>query len=173
MSISPGSKWFVILLLSIGITVAALFVWVRWQSTSIDGFYGVTDSLIDASGPEIAAVYFVRVDAYDTSKIVRVADELSQQVALDTRFAKGRDRSLLLYFFESSDTSALSDVMIDELAYTNPEVRDPAATLLAVKHGYVMQARYKANATTPVEDASLRQVVYYMPRPGVRAADIR
>lgn len=173
MSISPGSKWFVILLLAVGVTVAALFVWVRWQSTSIEGFYTVTDSLIDGSGPDVAAVYFVKVDAYDTTKIVRVAAELGQKIASDARFNRDRDRSLLMYFYEPSDTSALTDVMADELAYTNPEVADPGAKLLAVRNGYVMQTSYRAKATEPTGDAELRQTVYYMPRPGVRASDIR
>ncbi|MBU3741945.1 MAG: hypothetical protein FGM24_06620 [Candidatus Kapabacteria bacterium] len=173
MSGTTGSRWFVIALLSIGITVAALFVYVRWSTTSINGFYKVTDSLIDGSGQSVAAAYFVRVESYDTTKILRVGAELASQVAAESAFDRSRARTLLMHFFESTDTSALSDVELDELAYTNPELSNPGSRLLAVRNGYVLASTYAAGADMPSDPAALRKATFYMPRPGFSAKDLR
>lgn len=173
MSISPGTRWLLILLVSVGVTVAALFWWVQWQSTSIDSFYAVTDSLMDPSGKVVAAVYFVRVDAYDTTKMQRVGMRLAEEAHKDQVFTKERERSLLLYFFEPSDTAQLSDVMVDELSYTNPEVSDPRNKLHVVRNGFVMHLTFDASKSEPNAEAHVLQRLFYMPRPGVRAADIR
>lgn len=173
MSISASSKWFVAALLAAGLTVAALFVYVRWQATSIDGFYEVRDSFIDASGERTAAAYFVKVEAYDTSKIVRVGAEIAAQAAQQPAFDVARQRTLLIHFFEGTDTDALSDVELDELAYTNPEIGDARGTLQAVRRGYVMSSTYPSGSVAPAEPAVLRQATFYMPRPGIKARDIR
>jgi hypothetical protein len=173
MSISASSKWFVAALLAAGLTVAALFVYVRWQATSIDGFYEVKDSFIDASGDRTAAAYFVKVEAYDTSKIVRVGAEIAAQAAQQSAFAVARQRTLLIHFYEGTDTAALTDVELDELAYTNPEIINARGTLQAVRRGYVMSSTYPLGSVAPAEPAVLRQATFYMPRPGIKARDIR
>ncbi len=173
MSISASSKWFVAALLAAGLTVAALFVYVRWQATSIDGFYEVKDSFIDASGDRTAAAYFVKVEAYDTSKIVRVGAEIAAQAAQQSAFAVARQRTLLIHFYEGMDTAALTDVELDELAYTNPEIVNARGTLQAVRRGYVMSSTYPSGSVAPAEPAVLRQATFYMPRPGIKARDIR
>lgn len=173
MSGTTGSRWFVIALLSIGLTIAALFVYVRWSATSIDGFFEVTDSLIDGSGQSVAAAYFVRVDSYDTTKILRVGAELASQVATQPAFDRSRARTLLMHFFEATDTSSLSDVELDELAYTNPELTSPGTRLMAVRSGYVLASTYAAGSDIPSEPASLRKATFYMPRPGFSAKDLR
>jgi hypothetical protein len=173
MSISASSKWFVAALLAAGLTVAALFVYVRWQATSIDGFYEVKDSFIDASGDRTAAAYFVKVEAYDTSKIVRVGAEIAAQAAQQSAFAVARQRTLLIHFYEGTDTAALTDVELDELAYTNPEIVNARGTLQVVRRGYVMSSTYPLGSVAPAEPAVLRQATFYMPRPGIKARDIR
>jgi hypothetical protein len=173
MSISASSKWFVAALLAAGLTVAALFVYVRWQATSIDGFYEVKDSFIDASGDRTAAAYFVKVEAYDTSKIVRVGAEIAAQAAQQSAFAVARQRTLLIHFYEGTDTAALTDVELDELAYTNPEIVNARGTLQAVRRGYVMSSTHPLGSVAPAEPAVLRQATFYMPRPGIKARDIR
>lgn len=173
MSISTSSKWFVAALLAAGLTIAALFVYVRWQATSIDGFFEVKDSFIDASGDRTAAAYFVKVEAYDTSKIIRVGAELAAQAAQQASFDVARQRTLLIHFYEGTDTSALTDVELDELAYTNPEIVDARTKLQAVRRGYVMSSTYPSGSAVPAEPAALRQATFYMPRPGIKARDIR
>lgn len=173
MSISTSSKWFVTALLAAGLTIAALFVYVRWQATSIDGFYEVKDSFVDASGERTAAAYFIRVETYDTSKIIRVGAEIAAQVAQQSAFDVARQRTLLIHFYEGSDTSALSDVELDELAYTNPEIGDARAKLQAVRRGYVMSSNFPSGSAAPAEPAALRQATFFMPRPGIKARDIR
>lgn len=173
MSISVGSRWFVAALLAAGMTVAALFVYVRWKATSIDDFYVVTDSFVDATAEQAMAVQFVRVEVYDTTKILRVGVELAAKAVADPALDQSRQRSLMMHFYTATDTSALTDVEIDELAYTNPEITTPGSRLLAVRNGYVMTSDYRAGTTIPSKAATLRQSTYFMPRPGVRASDLR
>ena len=173
MSISTGSRWFVVALLAAGMTVAALFVYVRWNATSIDGFYTVTSSFVDQSTEELTSAQFVRVETYDTTKILRVGVELAGTITADSSFDSRRARRLLMHFYVASDTMALTDVEVDELAYTNPELLRPSDRLVSVRNGYVMSSTYSAGSTMPTQAAKLEQATFYMPKPGVAATDFR
>ncbi|MBK6290176.1 MAG: hypothetical protein IPF59_00255 [Ignavibacteria bacterium] len=73
-----STKWFLAILLGISVGIAAFFIWYRTQSMSVEGFYVETDGFTDSRGDEIASVHFVKVEAYDSLKILRVAEEITR-----------------------------------------------------------------------------------------------
>lgn len=172
MSMNAGTKWFVTILLGLSLGLAALFVWHRSSVNDVEGFYAVADSLLDVSDSEAAAIYFVKVEAYDTTKILRSAERIAQSIIMSPKLNSGRKRTMLFHFFKPGDTAGLSPVELDELAYTHPEITEPASMLYVVPGGWVVRAVFSPNKMQP-QSVKLAPSRFYMPRPGVKAYDLR
>lgn len=172
MSVSPMARWVLWIVLGIGIGLAALLIWFRFSVTSIDGFYTVTDSLIDPRRNEITNVLFVEVPQYDSVRILRSVKEITLQHLSDTAMKKERDRLLLFHFYVPSDTGALTDEMLEELTYTHPEIADPRSMLRLIRGGYIVKVRYPAKAVEP-SDIMMFRSQFYLTQPGIKAKDLR
>lgn len=162
-----------IVLVGVGIGLAALFVVQRLDATRIDDFYLVADSLVDQSKESASYVYFVRVESYDTSKMARVADRITNERVLADASVSATTRDIHILFFVPTDTSSLTPDEVEDLAYTNRQRVDPLTTLVAVRGGYQLRARFAPNSKSPAADVLLTPSPFYRPRAGVRASDLR
>ncbi len=167
-----STKWFLAVLLGAAVGIAGFYVWYKSSELSIDGFYAETDGFTDVRGNDVASVHFVRVEAYDSLKILRVADHLIANALTSGKLDPAKKRRFLFHFYMASDTASLTTDMVDELAYTNPAIEDPAATLIVVPNGYVLRADFSPSMTTPQQSEN-RRTLFYMPRPGIRAKDVK
>jgi hypothetical protein len=167
-----STKWFLAVLFGVAVGIAGFYVWHKSSSLSIDGFYVETDGFTDTRGEDVASVHFVRVEAYDSLKILRVADHLITSALEGNTLDPSKKRRFLFHFFMASDTAALTQDMVDELAYTNPSIEDPARTLQVVASGYVLQADFAPSMMTPARSET-RRTLFYMPRPGIKARDVK
>lgn len=167
-----STKWFLVILIGISVGIAAFFIWYRSHSMSVDGFYVETDGFTDARGDEIASVHFVKVEAYDSLKILRVAEEITRKTVESNSLDVSKKRRFLFHFYVGSDTSALTPEMIDELAYTNPSIEDPSTTLHVVPSGYVISATFAPSMLQP-QAVESRRTQFYMPKPGIRAQSVK
>lgn len=172
MSVSPLARWVLWVALGIGVGLAALLVWYRASTSSLDGFYTVTDSLVDPRRNEITNVIFVEVPQYDSVKILRSVKEITLQHLADTAMKKERDRLLLFHFYVQSDTGALTREMLEELTYTHPEIPDPKAVLRLIRGGYIVKVSYPASQLEP-SDITMFRSQFYLTQPGVKAKDLR
>ncbi|MCX6139803.1 MAG: hypothetical protein NTX15_03075 [Candidatus Kapabacteria bacterium] len=170
--IPNSTRWVFVILFGLGIGVAAFYMWFRFQATSLDGFYVETDGFTDARGGEIASVHFIKVESYDSLKIMRVADDIIKSAFASKSIDEKKKRRFLFHFFVGTDTSSLTPEMVDELAYTNPSIEDPASTLHMVSNGYVIQVTFAPLAQQPQKVES-RRTQFFMPRPGVSAQTIK
>ncbi|MBK6418582.1 MAG: hypothetical protein IPI24_07765 [Ignavibacteria bacterium] len=167
-----STKWFLAILLGISVGIAAFFIWYRTQSMSVEGFYVETDGFTDSRGDEIASVHFVKVEAYDSLKILRVAEEITRTTIESNTLDASKKRRFLFHFYVGSDTAALSPEMIDELAYTNPSIEDPSTTLHVIPSGYVISATFAPTMLQP-QAVESRRTQFYMPKPGIRAQSVK
>lgn len=167
-----STKWVFLVLFGLGIGFAAFYMWFRFHATSLDGFYVQTDAFTDVRGEEVASVYFIKVEDYDSLKIVRVADEIIKTAITSKSVDEKKKRRFLFHFFVGTDTAALSQEMIDELEYTNPSIEDPATTIHMVSNGYVIQVTFAPLGQQP-QKVDSRRTLFYKPRPGVSAQKIR
>ncbi|MBK7186013.1 MAG: hypothetical protein IPH85_08810 [Ignavibacteria bacterium] len=167
-----STKWFLAILLGISVGIAAFFIWYRTQSMSVEGFYVETDGFTDSRGDEIASVHFVKVEAYDSLKILRVAEEITRTTIESNTLDASKKRRFLFHFYVGSDTTALSPEMIDELAYTNPSIEDPSTTLHVIPSGYVISATFAPTMLQP-QAVESRRTQFYMPKPGIRAQSVK
>ena len=167
-----STKWFLVVLFTVAFGIAVAYV-IYWQSSvSIDGFYTVTDSFVDTTSHEAASVSFVQVEEYDSVKVIRVAEHLTQQ-ALEGGDANALKRRTFLYhFYTPGDTASLTQDMIDELSYTHPAIVDAEQTLMVIPGGIVVKATFSEKSTRP-ETTDVRRTQFYMPRAGIRAKDFR
>jgi hypothetical protein len=62
--------------------------------------------------------------------------------------------------------------MIDELAYSHPEITDPARVLVQVPGGYVFRASFSPGIVRAAQFTCVRSP-YYRPRAGVKARNIK
>jgi hypothetical protein len=167
-----GTAIFIAILLLAGIGFAAVLLWVRASDRSLSGYYTVTDSFVDSTGDAVASVGFVRVQQYDSLRMLRVAELLTREAIEQHKVNREREREFLYHFFQSGDTASLTAEIVDELAYTHPGVPDPAAKLLMVPGGWVVRATFAPRLIQPRTVVAQRSE-FYMPRPGVRAKDLR
>jgi hypothetical protein len=162
-----------IVLVGIGIGIAVLFVAQRMEEMQLDKFYVVSDSLVDYSASQHSHVYFVQVTEYDTLRMARVANHLALTRVVGSHVPAQPIKDLLVFFYEPTDTSALTADEVDDLAYTNREQADPGKSLYAVRNGFQLRARFEANSNSPTTDVSLVSSTFFRPRAGIRAADLR
>lgn len=160
------------IVLGIAVGISIYFIWIRPSTNSILEFSTVRDTFTDITPKEVAVVYFVRVKAYDSTQIRSAADYYMEQDLDKPELLSSKRRTLLMHFFVEGDTASLSADMLDELAYTHPEVTDPGGTLLLVPRGYVMKVVYDENASQP-SLSDLKRTSFYMARPGINAKDLR
>lgn len=161
----------IVILVLLTVAVAVVMFLVRyWDGQA--GEYDVVDSFADSSTAVTASVYFIRVDSYDSLAMLGIASDVYHQVTRDGDVGMQRDRDFLFYFFRSDDKQELTAEVVEELAYTHPQLKDPSKKLVAVIGGYVVRAQYKAHQDQPTSVITGRQT-FYMPREGVKATDIR
>ena len=147
------------ILLGIGLGIAAVFVWRTLDSASLEGFYVITDTITYAN---------VQVESADSAKIVRTTRELAERtLTSDTSTAKRRVVELRCYV--PSDTQALSQEMVDELAYTNPSIEDPQSTLYVVPNG-VLARVWSTQRPAVVDSIDMIRTLFYRPRGGSHVA---
>ncbi len=167
-----STKLFLVILLGCAFGVAGFFVYQSVLRGSISDFYTEVDRVVDERGERSALVAFVRVEEYDSIRIIRVADRIIEQAMEINTLRPEKQRRFLLHFFVDSDTGRLTQEMIDELAYTNPSIEDPRSLLRVVDSGYVLQADFAPRAAAP-NATKVQRTQFYMPRAGVRAKDIK
>jgi hypothetical protein len=168
---SQSTTLVVLVLLGVGIGIAALFIWRRVDATSVDGWYTVTDSFTGGAS-SVMRIAYVEVPDYDTTKIVRVGAELAKQALDDQSFDRSKDRSLLLYFYRPIDTAALSQEAIENLAYTHRNIAYPGNKLYMVTSGYMIRAVFPRTSVTTIENPVLTRSAFYRPRPGYTAKEL-
>ena len=166
------TKWFFVILLGIGIGIGAFYMWYRYQASSLSGYYIETDAFTDVKGNELASVHFIKVEEYDSIKVVLVANEIIKSSPTNTSADVSKKRRFLFHFYTASDTASLTKDMIDELAYTSSNVTDPSSTLLLVTNGYVVQEKFEPGMVEP-HLVECRRTQFYMPRPGVKAQSVK
>lgn len=147
------------------------FAFIHQGMNPVLEFSSVRDSFTDVKPAETTVVYFIRVKAYDSLQIRNAADYYIKEELVKPELAASKQRTLLLHFFVEGDTAALGTDMLDELAYTHPEVTDPSSTLMLVPSGYVMKVVYKPGAQTAAT-SELKRTQFYMARPGIHAKDL-
>ena len=152
--------------------LAFYFLVIRNPANPVLEFATVRDTFTDVTPKEAAVVYFIRVKSYDSTLIRSTADYYVSQDLAKPELPDSKRRTILMHFFVEGDTASLGADMLDELAYTHPEVSDPNTTLLLVPGGYVMKVVYDENAHTPTL-SDLKRTSFYMARPGIRAKDLR
>ncbi len=160
------------IVLGVVVGLGVYFIWFRTTANPIHEFATVRDTFTDVTPKEAAVVYFIRVRTYDSMQIRSVADYYVGQDIVKPEFTASKRRTVLMHFFVEGDTASLGEGMLDELAYTHPEVTDPGSSLLLVPGGYVMKVVYDENARTP-SMSELKRTSFYMARPGIHAKDLR
>ncbi len=163
---------FVIALIVLGVAIAVGYVWWRTMDRSVEGTYSIADAFVDSTGPVVASVRFVRVSEYDSLSMLRIAEHLTRQSIEQQRVNNQRERDFLYHFFCDGDTAALTPAIIEELAYTHPNLTEPGARLLMVPGGWVIRATFAPGVLQPRSVVAKRSQ-FYMPRPGIRAMDLR
>jgi hypothetical protein len=166
------TKWIIGILLTASLVLAVVYV-VFWRSSQeLEGYYTVTDEFVDSSGLEIASVAFVKVEAYDSMKVLRVAEILTRNAVEGGKIDVLKARTFLYHFYITGDTAALTEAMVDELAYTHPMIVDPGSMLFMIPGGWVVRASFAEKMMQP-RTVEARPSQFYMPRPGIRAIDLR
>lgn len=156
------------ILLGVGLGIAALFVWRTLDSSSLEGFYVVTDTIAYADDDVKTTIHYVQVESADSGKIVRATHELAERtLTSDTGSIKRRFIELRCYV--PSDTQALSQEMVDELAYTNPSIESPQQTLYVVPNG-VLARVWSSNPAIGIDSITVVRTLFYRPRGGARIA---
>lgn len=156
-------------LIGAGLVLAiALVIW-KW-TTSLQGTFEVRDHFVDSTGVDVVSISFVEVEAYDSTHLHAVADLLARTELESSARVDLRSRAFLYHFFIPGDTAALTDEMIDDLAYQHPSIHEPEQRMLYVPGGWVVQV------TAPAENERIVQVhraPFYMPRPGIKAKNLK
>lgn len=165
---NPSTKFFVGVIVLVGLAVGGYYVYF-WTTKT---FYTVTDQFVDTTGIETVSVAFVQVEEYDSLKVNKVARILTQEAHEEGKVDLMKPRTFLYHFFKAGDTASLTDAMIDELAYTHPAIVDPEKQLMAVPNGWVVRVSFGEKMVEPRSEVT-QQTLFFMPRPGVRAKDLR
>ncbi|MBI2793253.1 MAG: hypothetical protein HYX66_01215 [Ignavibacteria bacterium] len=139
---------------------------------SLNGYYEVTDGFSDATNIEVATVSFVRVNEYDSAKIGRVSELLSNQEIEQKRVALNKRRIFLYHFYVAGDTAPLSAEMVEELAYTHPSITDASDILQVVPSGWIARLTFEPNKQRP-RQVEIRHSQFYKTRAGIKAKDLR
>lgn len=165
---NPATRWFVIVIVALGLGLGGYYIY----TIVANPFYTVTDSFVDTNGPEQVSVSFVEVHEYDTVKIQKAAELITRDLHEQGKVDPARSRTFLYHFFIPGDTAALTDAMVDELAYTHPSIADAQQQLISVPGGWVIRATFDAGGNEP-NTLTTQQAMFYMPRAGIRAKDLR
>ncbi len=169
---NKGTTIFVIIIVALGFVIAGGYIWWRSASESIDGYYTVTDGFIDSTTNVSASVSFVKVVRYDSLMLLRVAEHLTRDAIEHNKVNSAKKRDFLYHFYVQGDTAALTDGVLDELAYTHPNLSSPAEKLVSVPGGWVIRAQFAPRSIHP-QSVKTSRTAFYMPRPGVKALDLR
>jgi len=117
-------------------------------------------------------VYFIRVAEYDSLSVRGVAEDVTRKTLDSNVLDQTATRRFLYHVYATSDTSELTQDMLDELAYTNPGIEDPASKLRVVRNGWMIQYMFAANRLQPRE-FSMKRTYFFIPKTGIKARDIQ
>ena len=170
MAINRGTKIFVAVLLTVSVGIAIAYVVYRYSHAV--AFYEQVDMIREERGPEITSVYFIRVADYDSLSVREVTQEITRKTLDSNIVAPTSGRRFLYHIFTTADTSELTQDMIDELAYTNPDIADPGSKLRVVKNGWMVQFYFAPSRLQPRE-FSMKRTYFYMPKTGILARDVQ
>lgn len=162
----------VVVMLVVAFGLAGYWMYDHLAVDKLDGYYSVHDGFVDTTGIEQASVSFVEVEDYDSMMVLRVAERLTRESIDRQELDAQQERTYLYYFFMKGDTAALDEEMVDELAYTHPDTRNPADRLVVVPGGWVVKAAF-APAMMQPKAINTHQSQFYMPRAGIKAQDLR
>lgn len=167
---SKSSKIFISILILTSVGLAVAYVMYRYSHAV--SFYEITDMIREQRGGEQTSVYFVRVADYDSLSVRGVAEDVTRKTLDSNVINPGTVRRFLYHVYATSDTSELTQDMLDELAYTNPGITDPASKLRVVRNGWMIQYMFAANRLQPRE-FSMKRTYFYIPKTGIMARDIQ
>ncbi|MEN9282184.1 MAG: hypothetical protein RL594_1119 [Bacteroidota bacterium] len=168
--LSKSSKIFITILLVVAAGLAVAYVVYRYSHAV--GFYEMTDMLREEQSGEITTVYFVRVADYDSLNVRGVAEDLTRKTLDSGAVNPATMRRFLYHVYATSDTAELTKDMLDELAYTNPEIVNPTEKLRVVRNGWMVQYVFAPNRVQPRE-FTMRRTYFYIPKTGIRAKDLQ
>jgi hypothetical protein len=160
------------ILVGLGLTLMAVYIWWYGASRDVRGTYQVADVVVDTLGVEHTSILFVEVAEYDSLHLLKVAEALTRRQVEQRSLDQRRRRTYLYHFFVPGDTAVLSQEMIDEVQYRHPALTDPTERLLQVPHGWIVRAVLPADHIHP-ELVEAHQVAFTIPRPGLRARDVQ
>jgi len=170
MALTKSSKIFVSILIIASVGLAVAYVVYRYSHAV--SFYEVTDMIREQRGGEQTSVYFVRVAEYDSMSVRGVTEDLTRKTLDSNVIDPAATRRFLYHVYATSDTAELTQDMLDELAYTNPGIVDPASKLRVVRNGWMIQYMFAANRLQPRE-FSMKRTFFYIPKTGIMARDIQ
>lgn len=162
----------VVVMLTAAFGLAGFWLYDHFYNDKLEGYYSIHDGFVDTTGIEQAAISFVQVEEYDSMMVLRVAERLTQESIERAELNVLKERTYLFYFFVPGDTAALNEEMIDELAYTHPDTRNPADRLVVVPGGWVVKAKFAPSTMQP-KSIDTHKSQFYMPRAGIKALDLR
>ncbi|HBB25584.1 MAG TPA: hypothetical protein DCZ59_04900 [Bacteroidetes bacterium] len=167
---SKSTKIFVAILLTCSVGLAVAYVVYRYSYAV--SFYEVTDMIREQRRGEQTSVYFIRVADYDSLSVRGVAEDVTRKTLDSNVLDQTATRRFLYHVYATSDTSELTQDMLDELAYTNPGIEDPATKLRVVRNGWMIQYMFAANRLQPRE-FSMKRTYFFIPKTGINARDIQ
>lgn len=167
-----STRVIIITVVALGILLAGGYMWWSYADRSIEGFYEVSDGFVDSTTTVVASVRFVQVEAYDSLKMLRVAEHITRSDIEEGHLNRNKTRDFLYHFYVPGDTQVLTDGLVDELAYTHPEIANPREKLVSIPSGWVVRATFAPSSLQP-KSVIARQSNFYMPRHGISAKSLR
>lgn len=167
--LNRSTKIFVAALLLIGLGIAVAYVVLRYDKS--DEYAQQVDRIVRMRDTLIESVHFVRVTDYDSVNVRDVAADIVRKSLDSNELDVSKARVYVFHMFTSADTSDLTQDMIDDLAYSNPNIEKPATVLRCVKNGWIIAYRFAPYRTQP-RGFDMGRTYFYMPRSGVKMKDI-
>jgi len=167
--LNRSTKIFVAVLLLIGLGIAVAYVVLRYDKT--EQYAQQIDRIVRTRDTLVESVHFVRVADYDSVNVRDVAADIVRESLDSNELDVSKSRVYVFHMFMSTDTSDLTQDMIEELAYTNPSIEKPATVLRCVKNGWIVAYRFAPYRTQP-RGFEMGRTYFYMPRSGVKMKDI-
>lgn len=169
-SINRSTKIFitVLLVVSVGIAVAYVtyrYFWAKPYSEEVDRIVSTRDSVV-------TAVYFIRVADYDSINVRDITADYVASSLDSSSLDPTKARTYLFHVFMSSDTTGLTQDMIDDLPYDYPTLENPEKVLRCVKNGWMVRYQF-APYRSIARSIAMDKTTFYIPKTGVKIKDIK
>lgn len=156
-------------LIVLGVGVAIAYVTLRYFRSDL--YYVEVDGVTRTRDSVVTSVRFVQVGDYDSLNVRDVSAEIIRKSLDSQELDVTKYRQYLFHIYTTSDTAALSQDMVDELAYTNPRIEDPKSVLCSVQNGWIISYKFAPYRVQP-RGFEMVRTYFYMPRNGVKLKDI-